>query len=129
MLRKVSGALGTAVLAAGALVTTASPAAASGSLTLSLVSLTTGSTKTVTLTCAPTGGTHPRAEAACADLTAAGGDIARIPPMAGVGCLAVYLPVEARATGNWNGWFIQYSRTFSNGCVANVSTGGDIFYF
>jgi hypothetical protein len=51
-----------------------------------------------TLTCVPTGGTHPDAQAACDDLIHANGDIANIPPARGVACPTFVLPVTAGAT-------------------------------
>lgn len=87
-----------------------------------------GTAKSVTLTCEPTGGTHPDADAACTDLIAADGDIARI-PQAPAGCAGVWLPVIDSADGFWNGRHIHYSQEFSNAGCGKVQTGGHVFNF
>ncbi|MCO5973812.1 SSI family serine proteinase inhibitor [Actinoallomurus soli] len=109
---------------------TAAPtaSAAADALTLSLSSPLIG-TRTVTLTCEPTGGTHPAGDAACQDLIAANGDIARIPPYQLGGCGGYYDPTVASAVGHWRGLPVNYTNTFSNPCVANIVTGGHVFRF
>lgn len=131
MSHKARAALGMAALSVGALVAAAAPAsAATGNLVLTIAPQSpTGASKTVTLTCGPTGGTHPDAEAACVDLKNAFGDINRIPPQTGVGCPAVFLPVTASASGSWDGRLVQYGKTFTNACAARVLTGGHVFNF
>lgn len=130
--RKVSAALGTAVLAAGALVASAQPASAAvGHLTLSWVPQSSlGTAKSVTLTCLPTGGTHPAAESACADLVAARGDISRIPPVPGpIICPPVYIPYKLTAVGRWGWRPINHSREAGNDCDARAAAGGNLFDF
>lgn len=76
--------------------------------------------RAVTLHCKPTaGGTHPDAEAACADLERADGrpaltlndDSDRV-------CPQIYAPVTLTADGVWEGRRVSYERTFANNCVA-----------
>ena len=105
-----------------------SPASAADSLTLSLTD-SYGHGDTVSLTCEPTGGTHPDAEAACTALAAVNGQISRIPPESGVVCTADYDPTTATASGYWRGLVIDYRQTFTNPCFANVETGGHVFHF
>ncbi|MEU5877720.1 SSI family serine proteinase inhibitor [Spirillospora sp. NPDC047279] len=87
-----------------------------------------GVPRSVTLTCQPTGGTHPDAEAACADLIKANGVIERIPPGGGY-CQPVERRVVASATGLWNGRLVSYERSFTNDCYARIATGGHVFHF
>lgn len=123
-------ALAAGSITASVAVAPSAPAAsvARDSLTLSLSSQRIG-TRTVTLTCEPTGGTHPAAAAACADLIAANGDISRIPPFRGGGCGGDYDPADASAVGYWRGLPVAYANRFSNPCVAMVVTGGNVFHF
>ncbi|MFJ2577993.1 SSI family serine proteinase inhibitor [Kitasatospora aureofaciens] len=65
---------------------------------------------------------HPHAEQACADLTAADGDVARITHQNGV-CPMVYSAVTAKAYGVWNGQRVEYAKTFANDCVMRSETG------
>jgi hypothetical protein len=130
MSRKLSAVLGAMVMTAGAVVAAAQPASAAvGSLTLSITPDKTGIPKTVTLTCQPTGGTHPDGEAACTDLAKVSGQISWIPRLPGYYCLSLYDPVTASANGVWNGRPISYSQKFTNSCEANISTGGHVFHF
>lgn len=112
---------------------TAAPAAADGAvgqLTLTITNATTGAViSQVTLTCEPTGGTHPHAQAACDDLIPVYGQISNIPPETGVACPEYYLPVYATATGMWGGLLENYRTWAANDCFANVATGGNVFDF
>ncbi|MBO0885392.1 MAG: protease [Mycobacterium sp.] len=109
----------------------AAPAASAtepvGNLTLDVKSLVTFRVQEVTLTCEPTGGDHPDAEAACADLIAANGDISAIPPVS-ASCLA-YSPVAVAAVGTWAGQSDGYAGTFASWCAADAATGGHVFNF
>jgi hypothetical protein len=73
------------------------------------------------LLCDPPQG-HARAADACAELAAVDGDIAALAPK-DVHCPMVYAPVTARAHGEWNGRPVEYTQTFSNGCVMAARTG------
>jgi hypothetical protein len=119
-------------LAAAALVAGAAPAAhaaqLSGSLTLWITPHDGGPVTAVSLTCEPTGGTHPDASAACEDLIAAKGDIPSIPP-SGIICLPYEDRVTVGAYGTWDGRSVSYSREFTNDGCANIATGGHVFNF
>lgn len=56
------------------------PAAIGADLTIALDETGSGTTRTMTLTCDPTGGDHPDADAACAALAAAGPPAFDAPP-------------------------------------------------
>ncbi|WP_327351262.1 subtilase-type protease inhibitor [Streptomyces sp. NBC_01304] len=74
--------------------------------------------RAVTLTCAPrAGGTHPAAEAACAELTLAEGqfdDLAAPAPHAL--CTKEWNPVHLTADGVWQGRRVAWTTTFANPC-------------
>ncbi|MFC9287188.1 SSI family serine proteinase inhibitor [Streptomyces sp. NPDC057052] len=80
-----------------------------------------GDTRGTLLLCDPPQG-HSRAAEACADLTAANGDIDAVAPREAV-CSLLYAPVTARASGRWHGRPVEYTRTFSNTCVMLAETG------
>ena len=125
----VAAGLGLAALAAAP---AASAGAAVGQLTLSITQLDMYGqpvgTTTVTLTCEPTGGDHPDAAAACADLVAANGDIYNIPPVSSSGCKAPS-SVEFDASGTWNGQPDTYAAKGPSRCVLVAQTGGHVFNF
>ncbi|MFD0774478.1 SSI family serine proteinase inhibitor [Streptomonospora algeriensis] len=79
-----------------------------------------------TLHCRPPGGSHPRAEAACAALDSAGGDFRTLGERSRqtTMCTMQYAPVRLRASGLWHGASVDYTETFSNACVAHAETGG-----
>ena len=81
-------------------------------------------TRGTLLLCDPPQG-HAHAAEACAELAAVGGDIDAI-PAGSVFCPMIYAPVTAHARGEWQGRPIDYTRTFSNGCVMAARTG-DVF--
>lgn len=102
-----------------------------GQLTLSITQLDIYGqpvgTTTVTLTCEPTGGDHPDAAAACADLIAANGDIYAIPPVS-ANCPA-RSSVEFDASGTWNGQPDTYGMKSPSRCQLEAQTGGHVFNF
>lgn len=83
---------------------------------------------TCTLTCDPAGGSHPNAEKACAQLSAAGGDIAAIPPEDRA-CPRIFDPVVLLAEGTWNGEDRGFKQEFGNKCEGVAATGGILFEF
>jgi Subtilisin inhibitor-like len=83
--------------------------------------------RSVTLTCGPSGGTHPRAAEACAELTRSGGDIERA-SAPGSACTMMYAPVIAEATGHWQGRPVQFRAEYGNPCALAARTG-TIFRF
>jgi Subtilisin inhibitor-like len=82
----------------------------------------------VTLTCDPTGGTHPKAAQACADLKKVG-DFAHLPTLATPrACYMIYAPVSVTATGHLGQALVQFQATYSNDCVLADQTGS-VFAF
>jgi hypothetical protein len=77
----------------------------------------------VTLTCGPDGGTHPAPVVSCRNLTAAGGNIARIADNSRI-CTMIYAPVTVTAAGTWNGHPVAFSRTYGNRCAVRGAAGG-----
>ncbi|CAL9620852.1 Subtilisin inhibitor [Streptomyces sp. enrichment culture] len=73
------------------------------------------------LLCDPPRG-HRHAADACAELAAADGHIAGIPPK-DVYCPMVYAPVTVHAHGEWGGRPVAYTETFPNRCVMAARTG------
>lgn len=140
-MRKRLGLLIAAGLAATAASATALPAAAAPgpNTTVPLTSLvmtkspalaTSGnaSASRVTLTCEPTGGTHPTAQAACDSLIAVNGDFGKLPPVRGVACITLWDPVTVRVTGTWRMQPVSFTETYSNDCVAAVMSD-NVFRF
>ncbi|MFC8387790.1 MULTISPECIES: SSI family serine proteinase inhibitor [unclassified Streptomyces] len=74
------------------------------------------------LRCDPPRG-HRHATDACAELAAADGHIADIPPREGAVCPMIYAPVTAHADGMWRGRSIDYTETFPNTCTMTARTG------
>jgi hypothetical protein len=77
----------------------------------------------VTLRCAPIGGTHPQSRAACAAVAQAKGDLTALPAQEGVMCTMIYAPVTATARGTWHGKPVRYQHTFGNACTMHAATG------
>jgi hypothetical protein len=95
----------------------ASPAApVAAELTITLDETGGGSPRSFTLTCAPVGGSHPQAQAACDALAAAGADVfAPVPP--GRQCTQVYGgPQVATVTGTVAGRPVEATFTRTDGC-------------
>ncbi|MFE5463003.1 SSI family serine proteinase inhibitor [Nocardia sp. NPDC056564] len=92
-------------------------------LTLTVTPAAPGSAPTqVTLTCEPTGGDHPKAEAACAALAAAGGDFDKLPGDPTTACIQVFEPVDASVTGTWQGKQVDWRKAFGNKCELSART-------
>ena len=68
-----------------------------------------------TLTCAPQGGAHPEAAAACRALDAAGGDLNRLRGRKGV-CTMIYRQVTAVAYGHRGARPVRFTKTYDNAC-------------
>jgi hypothetical protein len=80
-----------------------------------------GGPRETLLLCDPPQG-HARAAEACAQLTAAHGDVRAVPHRDAV-CPLVYAPVAARAHGRWDGRPVDYRETFANRCELEAATG------
>lgn len=66
---------------------------------------------------------HARAAEACAQLAAVEGDISRLPQKKDMFCPMIYAPVVVHARGQWGGHPVEYTETFSSGCVMTARTG------
>jgi hypothetical protein len=77
----------------------------------------------VTLTCDPTGGNHPKGEDACDALHSAGGDFSKLPKRK-QSCTLEYAPVEVSAKGQWRGKPVEFHTKFSNRCEASAESSG-----
>jgi hypothetical protein len=84
-----------------------------------------GKPQVATLTCAPAGGTHKQAAAACKTLATAGGNPTAIAPTEGA-CTMDYSPVTAKVIGKWKGRTVTFQSTYSNSCNMVLATG-DLF--
>ncbi|MEV0403775.1 SSI family serine proteinase inhibitor [Actinoallomurus sp. NPDC050550] len=104
--------------------------AAHGPTQLTLTTVVGSATpKTVTLQCDPVGGTHPKAEQACADVAKTHGDFKLASdeknPRA---CFMIYSPVTTSAEGQLRGEAVKYTARFPNTCMMRTQTGS-IFDF
>jgi hypothetical protein len=83
-----------------------------------------GGLRTVELRCEPTGGRHPHADRACADLITADGDFAGLPGDPALEfCTMELRPVTVAARGTWRGAPVSHSTTYSNPCLTQRATG------
>jgi hypothetical protein len=122
---RLSGALLAVVLsfAATVLVVTGTASAQQTSY-LSLAIITPeGPFEVVNLECDPTGGSHPNAKEACAELTAADGDLNQVGTDEPVACTMEYRPVTASARGHWEGRPVAWDQEFPNNCTMTTDTG------
>lgn len=87
------------------------------------LTLTVGGHRSATLRCDPPGGTHPNPRAACRELAAAGGDLAKLRHNPEMACITVYDPVTVHARGTWRGRGVAYDATYSNRCALTAATG------
>jgi hypothetical protein len=122
MLRRLAGALITALLLSGCTSPGEDPGDDPGDepsatrLTVVLDETGDGATRTFTLTCDPSGGDHPDAEAACAALDA-GGVAAFAPTPTDVGCTEQWGgPQVATVDGTVDGERVIATFTRTNGC-------------
>ena len=76
------------------------------------------------LTCFPAGGSHPNASAACDELRAVNGDFGSLGAhQANKVCPMNLDPVVLTARGTWQGKPVDFTKRFSNRCVAEAQTG------
>jgi hypothetical protein len=92
-------------------------------LTVTVAQATPQSARSVVLTCEPSGGTHPKPEPSCSQLSAAGGRITAMPFSEGRYCPKIFQPVTASAAGWWSGSRVGYQETFANSCLLELATG------
>ncbi len=81
----------------------------------------------VSLTCEPTGGSHPKRGDACDRLSEVDGkfDRIRVEPRA---CTLEYAPVDVSVIGKWRGEPVTYRTSYANRCVADNESAG-VFTF
>ncbi|QTE01691.1 SSI family serine proteinase inhibitor [Streptomyces cyanogenus] len=127
-LTKAAAAAGALLAATGLLTAGPARAASRGPLPDNWLYLTvtkgdarSSETRGTLLLCDPPLG-HAHAAEACADLSAAGGDIGRIPP-ANVFCPMIFAPVTVHASGQWNGRSVDFQETYSSACTMRARTG------
>ena len=80
------------------------------------------------LLCQPSGGSHPSAARACAQLARQHGKVAEVRLPSKRPCVLIYAPVTVTASGTWHGRPIHYTETFGNACMLHT-TKGAIFRF
>ncbi|MEV5968507.1 subtilase-type protease inhibitor [Streptomyces sp. NPDC051921] len=81
--------------------------------------------RAVTLACAPgASGSHPDPVAACAELSAVGGDFARLQALPGNRpCTREWNPVSVTGEGVWQGKRVRWSANYGNPCELRARTG------
>jgi hypothetical protein len=120
----------TAMLVGTATIATA--ASAAPSVTLLTLTIATGESPTpvvkrTVLRCTPTGGSHPRAGAACAALRKVDGNFAKLNVSPGV-CTMEYAPRTVTANGTWRGLRLRFQHTYGNQCAMR-SQAGPVYRF
>ncbi|WP_425961715.1 SSI family serine proteinase inhibitor [Streptosporangium sp. DT93] len=94
-----------------------------------VLALTQGATispmsRVVVVQCKPmVGGTHPKAQGACAALDTVNGDVGKLKPSKTAACPLIYNPVTMTSAGVWDGRFVLSSQTFSNSCLLRSALG------
>ncbi|MET8866436.1 SSI family serine proteinase inhibitor [Nonomuraea sp. NPDC004580] len=119
-------AAGTLMLCAALLATSSAPvlAAAAPKARLKVVyGVKGGGAKSAYLNCAPTGGTHPNARAACRLLKQAGGDPAKLNVKPDAACTREFQPHAAVIVGTWYGKNVRWGKVYANGCHMRAATG------
>ena len=108
---------------------TGTAGASPGTALVLTVAVPDGPADTVVLECEPTGGSHPHARRACAELFAAKGKFEDLPgEQEHTSCTMEYRPVVAVAEGTWRGEHVEWEHEFGNGCTLRTATGS-VFRF
>lgn len=123
-------------IAAAALATVAvAPAASAAPARSTMLVLTVAAGETsatadrlATLTCNPTGGSHPLAAQVCSALTVVDGAPRMLDADQNVMCTRIYQPVTVTMFGLAGGRFVDYEHTFGNACEMHATTGS-LFQF
>jgi hypothetical protein len=85
---------------------------------------TGGPSRAVLLQCDPPKGPHHQAPQACADITAARGDLKKLRGDPTVEfCTMDLRPVLASALGTWRGKVVTFTQEYSNRCLLRIATG------
>lgn len=87
------------------------------------VTETNQQTRTVTLNCAPVGGDHPQAGAACHQLQLVDGNFQRLDARTASNCTKDRRGVSAEAKGNWQGKPVEFRLSAANSCSLKARTG------
>jgi hypothetical protein len=82
----------------------------------------TGTPVSATVLCEPVSGTHSRAAAVCASLSAVDGDLTKVVPSDSM-CPDYFDPVTVTVKGYWHERKVDFTRTYSNQCFANIALG------
>lgn len=92
---------------------------------------TAGVQRAVVLSCTPkSGGSHPAAERACAEIRSVHGQFQQLvaPGESGLMCTRIWDPVLVTADGVWEGKRVSWQHTFANSCTMNEA-GRSTFAF
>ncbi|KAB8192217.1 protease inhibitor protein [Nonomuraea phyllanthi] len=82
-----------------------------------------GSTSTAWLNCAPAGGTHPNARAACRLLAGVHGYPERLNLDPDAVCTKELRPHAVAVVGRWYGRTVRWGKVFGNDCLVKAATG------
>ncbi|MFC4113517.1 SSI family serine proteinase inhibitor [Nonomuraea zeae] len=119
-------AVGTIALCGAFLLGASSPATAAPDpkVQLKIVDAAKGGpTKTVWLHCAPVGGTHPNAKAACRLLEKVNGEPGRLNVSPKAACTQEVKPHAVAVIGRWHGKVVHWAKVFHNSCQVRAATG------
>jgi hypothetical protein len=119
-------AVGTIALCGAFLLGASSPAAATRAPKVQLKvvdAVKGGATKTVWLHCAPVGGTHPNAKAACRLLEQVNGQPSQLNVSPNATCTQQVQPHAVVVIGRWHGKVVHWAKVFGNGCQMRAATG------
>ncbi|MEV0088618.1 SSI family serine proteinase inhibitor [Saccharopolyspora sp. NPDC050642] len=94
-----------------------------GQSTLKLTVTESQKSRTVTLTCDPARGEHPRATDACTELQRVDGKFERLDLGEPKSCTKESRPVNASAEGTWRGQPVGYQVLLANPCALKAATG------
>ncbi|MEV0700750.1 SSI family serine proteinase inhibitor [Saccharopolyspora sp. NPDC050389] len=94
-----------------------------GQSTLKLTVTESQKSRTVTLTCDPASGEHPRASDACEELQQVDGKFERLDPGEPKTCTKESRQVSASAEGTWRGQPVGYQVKLANPCALKAATG------
>lgn len=98
------------------------------SSTIALTTSTEGAgVRSVNLLCEPSGGSHPKAQAACDELLRSDGDVQAVQDSDAI-CTFEYRPVHVTAVGSWRGERRSFDHVYANACAMRVDTGS-VFQF
>ncbi|MFF7082128.1 SSI family serine proteinase inhibitor [Streptomyces lavendulae] len=109
--------------AALAVVVPSGAQAAGAASELTLKRTVGGVSRSASLSCDPAGGTHRRAQEACALLASVNGNFKALTPSADAVCPPAGEPVRVSVSGQWRGKRVFQEETFANDCEVLRRTG------